>query len=618
VPIRSPDKPDVCEAGDRLPKHGNLLSRGVRQGRFRLTVAALVFVLGGAETYAATDLSTVKFEWMVKIPMRDGVDLAATVYRPADEAMRSACLFTLTPYTRQTYHTAGEYFAARGYPFLSVDVRGRGDSGGIFAPMLQEAKDGFDVVEWLAKQPYCNGKVGMWGGSYSGYDQWATAKERPPHLATIVPVASPYPGVDFPSVQNIFGPYDVQWLTATSGHAFQGAIFGDSDFWARASLSWFESGRPFRDFDAIVGNPLPVFQEWISHPEQGPYWDAYNPTTAEYASLTIPILAITGMYDNQQSGTLTFYRDYMKAAAPEGRARYFLVMGPWDHAGTRKSTDNVGGIKFGPHALLDIPRLHADWYAWTMKEGPKPEFLKNHVAYYVSAADQWRYADTLEAITAQMRPFYLESTGGAANDVLSSGLLAAAKPSGAPDRYVYDPRDTSNAALEAGLDSSSMLDRTMVYAMRGKELIYHSAPFLNDTEIAGFFRLSAWIAIDQTDTDFDVSINEILIDGTAIPLSSQLLRARYRESLRSAKLVTTQQPQRYDFNSFAFASRVIRKGSRLELIVGPAESISLERNYNSGGVVSEESIKNARPVTVTLFHDAAHPSVLYVPIGAAS
>lgn len=590
----------------------------MQASRLCTPVAVLAFVFGCASAnLTASAVSSVTFEWMVKIPMRDGVELAASVYRAGDGSTRAPCLFTLTPYTRQTYHAVGEYFAARGYPFLTVDVRGRGDSGGVFRPLVQEANDGYDVVEWLAKQPYCDGKVGMWGGSYSGYAQWATAKGRPPHLETIVPVASPYAGVDFPLEQNVFGPYDVQWLTAISGRAFQGAIFGDGDFWTQASLRWFESGRPFREFDALTGNPLPVFQEWIAHPEQGPYWDAYNPTSADFAAITIPILAITGMYDNQQLGTLTFYRNYTKAASRAGRTRYFLVIGPWDHGGTRKSTDNVGGIKLGPHALLDISQLHADWYGWTMKGGPRPEFLKKAIAYYVSAADQWRYADSLEAITGERRLLYLESTGGAANDVLSSGNLVAGKPSGAPDRYVYDPRDNSSAEVEAGLDSSSMLDRTMVYAMRGKELFYHSPPFSQDTEISGFFRLSAWIAIDEPDTDFEVSISEILIDGTAIPLTSQLLRARYRKSLRSAELVTTREAQLYDFNAFAFASRLIRKGSRLELIIGPAQSISLEKNYNSGGVVSDESVKDARSVTVSLFHDRAHPSVLYVPIAAA-
>jgi uncharacterized protein len=135
------------------------------------------------------DAAKVQFTWSVKIPLRDGVHLNATVYTPRDQEAPAPCIFTLTPYIAQTYHVRGIYFAAHGLPFLTVDVRGRGNSEGEFHPFIQEAKDGYDVVEWLARQPYCNGKVSMWGGSYAGYDQWATAKEFPPHLATIVPVA---------------------------------------------------------------------------------------------------------------------------------------------------------------------------------------------------------------------------------------------------------------------------------------------------------------------------------------------------------------------------------------------------------------------------------------------
>src|SRR5262249_12847564 len=158
----------------------------------------------------------------------------------------------------------------------------------------------------------------MWGGSYAGYDQWAAAKERPPHLATIVPVASPYAGVDFPMSNNIFAPYDEQWLNYTAGHASQTAIFGDGKFWTSAYRRWFESGRPFKEFDAIAGMPSKTFQDWVPHPEPGPFWDAYNPTAADYAALTLPILTITGMYDDDQPGAMAHYRHYMAATSAEG------------------------------------------------------------------------------------------------------------------------------------------------------------------------------------------------------------------------------------------------------------------------------------------------------------
>ena len=153
--------------------------------------------------------------------------LNATVYRPKEQRAPAPCIFTLTPYIGDSYHDRAMYFAGHGLPFLLVDVRGRGNSEGTFTPFAQEINDGYDVVEWLAKQPYCNGKVSMWGGSYAGFDQWATAKNRPPHLATIVPAAAAFPGVDFPARNNISYQYLMQWLTYTAGHALQSKLFAD-------------------------------------------------------------------------------------------------------------------------------------------------------------------------------------------------------------------------------------------------------------------------------------------------------------------------------------------------------------------------------------------------------
>jgi uncharacterized protein len=564
---------------------------------------------------AVPDAAKVQFAWGVKIPMRDGVHLNATVYTPREQKTPAPCIFTLTPYIAQSYHVRGVYFAAHGLPFLTVDVRGRGNSEGAFRPFLQEAKDGYDVVEWLAQQPYCNGKVSMWGGSYAGYDQWATAKEFPPHLATIVPVASPYAGVDFPMFGNVFAPYDMQWLTHTSGHTGQDAIFGDAAFWAAKFRQWFEAGRPFASLDTMLGNPSPIFQEWIAHPHADAYWDAYNPTAEQYAKLSIPILTITGSHDGDQPGALTHYREYMRNASPEGRARHYLIIGPWDHAGTRTPSAQFGGLTFGKASLVDLPKLHLEWYAWTMQGGPKPEFLRKPVAYYVMYADTWRYADTLESITARTLALHLDSRVNA-NDVLSSGALAAAAPRGTPDHYIYDPHDVSTAQLESTLDPDSIVDQRMIFALRGKQLVYHSAPFEKDTEISGFFKLSAWIAIDQPDTDLSVNIYELREDGSSIPLTGDTLRARYRRSVRQPELIRTKAPLRYDFEHFTFVSQQVKKGSRLRLTVGPVNSIYSEKNYNSDGAVARESMADARPVSVTLYHDATHPSTLYVPLGA--
>jgi hypothetical protein len=328
-------------------------------------------------------------------------------------------------------------------------------------------------------------------------------------------------------------------------------------------------------------------------------------------------LTITGMYDDDQPGALAHYSRYMQAASPEGRARHFLVIGPWNHAGTRTPQAQFGGLSFGPASLVDLPQLHLDWYRYTMEGGPRPEFLKKAVAYYVTGAEKWRYADSLEAVTSKTVPFYLDSTGEAAHDLYTAGSLGREVVGrGKPDHYIYDPTDLSLARVESETNLELLRNLEVVHANPSK-VVYVSAPFAADIEISGFFRLAAYIAIDQPDTDFTVSVLEIGRDGTATPLSSDVMRARYRESLRTGKLVATKSPLQYEFKSFTFASKLVEAGSRLALVLTAGNSILLEKNYNAGGDVADETKADARNVKVTLFHDARHPSALYVPLGAA-
>jgi putative CocE/NonD family hydrolase len=560
------------------------------------------------------DATKIDFRWGVKVPMRDGVHLGATLYTPKNSTTPTPCLLSITPYTAQGLHDRGVYFAAHGLPFLAIDSRGRGNSEGVFRPFIQEAQDGYDAVEWLAKQTYCNGKVAMWGGSYVGYDQWATAKERPPHLATIVPVASVYPGLDFPMFNNVPYPYIMQWLTLVSGHAGQDAIFDDSSFWIATDRHWYESGTPFVQLDRLLGNPSPTFQEWVAHPHPDAYWDAYTPSTSQYAQLEIPILTITGSHDGDQPGALAYYQQHMTHGSSATQAKHYLIIGPWDHPGTRRPKTEFAGLTVGSASLVDLPQLHLQWYAWTMQGGPKPEFLQKRVAYYVMGADRWRYADSLEAVTARHQSLWLDSAVNA-TDVFRSGSLQQARGKGAADHYIYDPRDVSDTEFTPLPKEGPLVDQRRTYAASGKQLVYHSDPFESDTEISGFFRFSAWIGIDQPDTDFAVDIYEIAVNGSSTYLTGDLMRARYREDFRSPRLVQTTAPLQYDFERFTFVSRQIRKRTRLRLTLRPINFYTVQKNYNSGKTVAEESMADARPVTVRLFHDARHPSVLYVPIG---
>jgi len=577
--------------------------------------------------------------WGVKIPMRDKVELNATLYLPKTpdgSPPRTPVIFTLTPYISDTYHARGAYFASHGYRFALVDVRGRGNSGGEFEPFANEPRDGHDVVEWLAKQPFCDGKVAMWGGSYAGFDQWATAKEFPPHLATIVPAAAAHPGLDYPSYNNIGMTYDVQWFTLTSGHTAQDNLFGDQKFWRTKFLDAYKKHIPFKSLDLFVGNPLVNFQRILKHPTADAYYDAMLPTREQFQKIALPILTITGQYDGDEMGALTYYRDHFANASPETRAKHFLIIGPWDHAGTRTPTDEVGGVKFGPGALVDLNDLHRQWYDWTMKARPKPAFLKNQVAYYLlapgnsGANGEWKYADNFETLTANPKTFYLDSNDGDANGVFRSGALVDATPtsrsgvqrgggtaSTGTDAFVYDPMDLGRGENVEGTDpkeKTAALDQTFALSIGKDGLVYHTEPLANETPFVGCPALTLWVSIDTPDVDLECDLYEIQPDGTSIALWSDIRRLRYRESLREAKLVKPGEIVRRDFTPGTFVARRLMKGSRLRLIVTAVNSILWQKNYCSGGVVAEETAKDAQTCNVQIYHHAEHPSVIQLPL----
>ncbi len=585
-----------------------------------ILLAALCFTLQAAPSLAqesgAPALPIPKMRWGVKIPMRDGVMLNATIFQPLGQKDPVPVIFTFTPYIGDSYMDRAVYFAQHGYVYALVDVRGRGNSGGSFEPFVNEAKDGYDVVEWLAKQSYCNGKVTMWGGSYAGFDQWTVLKEFPPHLATIVPAAAAHPGVDFPFEYNIFGPYIEQWLTFTSGVTSNANLFGAAAFWNARTHEYYDSHAAFKEYDRIAGNPSAVFQKWVEHPILDAYYDAMAPTPEQYKRIAFPILTITGHYDGDQPGAFTYYKRHMEYGTADAKQNHYLIIGPWDHAGTRTPRREVGGLKFGEASVLDLNKLHTEWYDWVMKSGQKPEFLKKRIAYYVvgAGAENWKYADNLEGISNEKRTLYLDSNGKA-ESVFQSGGLRDKKSSGASaDKWTYDPLDTRPGDTEPTEDAAGLTSQWAVMNTFGNGAIYHSEPFAEATEITGFLKLTLWLSMDVPDTDLEVNVYEILPSGSSVELTSGTMRARYRESLRQEKLVTPGKTEKYVFDDFTFFSRRIAKGSRLRLFVHCPNTPSVEKNYNSGGVAALETAKDAKTAHITLVHDAEHPSALELPV----
>jgi putative CocE/NonD family hydrolase len=545
----------------------------------------------------------------VKIPLRDGVRLNATLYKPLPAAGPLPAVFMFSPYPDDTEHPSGSYFAARGYIYAYVDVRGRGDSEGVFHP-LDEGQDGYDVVEWFAKQPWSNGKVAMFGGSYAGMDQWQAAGLHPPHLVTIAPVASVRPSVDFPFQNGIAGPYMLQWLTFTTGHTLYSGVFNDDKLWEAAGKRLFLDKAAFNQFDRYAGNTETNFQLWLSHPDIDSFWKRLQLSREQVASVNIPTLVITGAQDGDQPGTLSFYADHITTTDAKTLANYYLVIGPWNHPGTREPKADFGGQHYGSASLVDVLRLHREWYDYTMKSGVKPAFLQKPVAYYVSGtgAECWKYADSLATVSTKSQTLYLDATGGATS-IYHSGSLLPAQGNATGGSFLSDPND---------LSSAEHTDSQPGFDLHGDGLIFHSEPFSADTEIDGRVDLHLWLSIDAPDTDLGYQLYLVTPDGKTRFLDYGLTRARYRHSFEHAEPVHENQPEEYRFpNSTWFAVRA-QKGSQLRLIVGSLNSPDFEKNWNSMKPVAEQTAADAHVAHIKLLQTTDHPSTLTLPLGDAA
>ena len=566
----------------------------------------------------AVEEQAVSVDSGVKIPMRDGINLGTTIFKPKEMQKPLPGIIHFSPYIAEGYSNRARFLARKGYVVALVDVRGRGNSEGQFKPFVNEGRDGRDVVEWLASRPWTNGKVAMFGGSYTGWDQWTTIKEFPPHLETIIPAVSTYPGTEgIPKNRNIFLSYVIKWLNTVS----DSPLSVGRDF-PKARYEMYRQHSPFNTLDKIYGNTSTEFQTMVRHPAVDEYWDAMNPTIEDYAQIDKPILTVTGYFDADQTGAMTHYRRHVRHASPEARTKHFLVIGPWDHGGAQACRRTNGGLTFDEASLIDNYELYTQWFDWTMKGGRKPEFLKKNVAYYVMGAEEWNYADSLEAINSTPVKLYLDSSERGQNP----GKLRKGRPKlAASGKYMYDPLDLRPGEFEheqGREDGSYNIFGTSAKSQRyatsverfGNGLIYQSEPFHENTELTGYAKLVAWISMDVPDTDFMVTLHEILPDGTSIQLTDDALRARYRESNREEKLVTPGEITRYEFSQFWFFSREIAKGSRLQMVFWSPNSIHLEKNYNGGGVVAEESAKDARTANIVMHHGAQHASYIELPV----
>jgi putative CocE/NonD family hydrolase len=502
----------------------------------RLAAAALCLLF--AWQASAAEL---KHLFGVRMPMRDGVELSADIWMPSDEGRYPAILIR-TPYVktnqRHRFPEYGAYFASHGYAFVVQDVRGRGDSDGDFDFFFGEGEDGFDTIEWIATQSWSNGRVGMMGASYWGTVQWLAAREKPPHLACIVPTAPA--GRYFDEVPYNGGAFMLGWalpyLNDISGQIAQSINAAEGD--------WEEllQHRPLEDLDELMGREMRLYQEFLEHPTLDAYWKRISFTAEDFRNLDLPALTVTGWFDGDQPGALFYWR----GMAEHSRARdsQFLLIGPWTHSQTYLGGElKLNDMEFAPESVVDTKALHLAFFNRYL-EGSSTDFDHPRARVYVTGSNRWRELAEYPPAEAGYRRLYLHSSGRA-NTLIGDGSLSWEAPEEeAPDRYSYDPKNPVPSSVG---DEELAIDRRAI-ERRDDVLVYTTEVLEEPLEVIGtvFVRLHA--ASDALDTDFTANILDVYPDGRAVKLANKaagVIRARFRNGYASEELITPGKAEEY-------------------------------------------------------------------------
>ena len=563
------------------------------------------------------------------IPLRDGVRLEAWIFKPSHLEARAPAVLELTQYDidggrDQDFKT----FVDRGYVFVQVEVRGRGRSGGVKSDNigLQVGRDGHDAVEWIARQPWSDGHVFMYGGSFVGMTQWHTASQLPPHLTGIAPYVPIYPGWDVPNTNGIPQAWSAVIMGYVSGRTLNDDYIR-SDYWQQKMLEHYARQAPFRTLDDDIGiaqddwwmedrrgRKLSFMKMWLDHVGDQAFNLAGEPKPAQLARMNFPVLTATGFFDDDQPGALHYYRRFLQYASPQETANILLVIGPWDHLGTQHPQKVIDGLTIPDSAVLDMNKLHADWYDWVLGRGPRPALLHDRVTYYLLGANQWRYAHSLDGASSGNLTLYLEDPAGTPRDVFHSGALSRSKPGAEPPATIVDdPRTLPELAVAQYAADEDLLSQFRAYEKGA--LIFHSAPLPQSVDMAGQMRLNLIVRADTPDFDLWAEVQMVKPDGSAVTLGQDVRRARFRDGFFKQELLKPGQTVTIPF-VFNWAGWRIPAGARIRLVLMPLNSPNYQKNYNTGGRIGYEDPRNARVAHLTLFHDGTRASALSLPLAA--
>src|SRR2546426_2454590 len=524
------------------------------------------------------------------------------VVRQRSVARRLPALLNFTIYADSESNLVDARRAAsNGYVGVIGFTRGKMCSPDQPVPYEHDGSDAAALIDWIAAQPWSDGRVGMHGGSYEGFTQWAAAKHMPKALKTIIPAVAVAPGIDVPMDGNLFLSFVYPWpFYTTNSKALDDTTYFNFARWNRLNHDWYLSGRPYRDLDKIDGTPNPIFDEWIAHPTYDSYWQSMIPYENDFARINIPVLQTAGYYYGGPGAALYYLMQHYKYTP---RAEHYLVIGPYDHVLGQRGLVNalgdtiyeVGGYKVDPVALTDFGELRYQWFDYIFKGAPRPALLKDKINYEVMGANEWKHAPSIAAMSNQALRYYLIALRVGENYRLTERnpetTTTVVQNIDLGDRTDADRRSPGGGIVDSAIDTWN-------------GIAFVSNPLMSPIETSGLFSGRLEFITNKKDFDINISLYELTSKNEYVLLSTYWTRASAMGDLVNRRLLTPGVREHLDFKSVRLTSRRMQPGSRIVVSINVIKQPGMQINYGTGKDVSDETIADAKePLWIRWFGD---------------
>lgn len=543
----------------------------------------------------------------VDVPMRDGIALSTDLYFPSEQTKPSSVILIRTPYGRTSLAGYGRYFSAHGYVVAIQDVRGRYDSDGEWIPFLHEGADGYDAIEWLAAQAWSTGRIGMYGGSYSAFAQFAAALLKPPHLQTIIPNISagmPFDGFPYVGGALLLGSA-VRWvdlMESAKTPAQMAEVSGD-----HRALDWTSllDSLPVVDLDrAILGSEIEYWRDWTTHNFDDAYWSPVS-YLDELSSLELPVFLQSGWFDPGSRGTLLAYINLAKSRSEAIK----MVMGPWAH--TDQSSPYVYGDYMGDKADIELMSMYVEWFDHWLRSEKTDVLTEPLVQIFNIGENEWIEGDTYPLSSSWQEELALGGVSSPPSQELDLNLALQHQTSVAEySSYSYDPGNPSpcfSEYLRTGMGEEygrAVLERTDV-------LVFDTSPLASPLTIAGPVSVVLYAASSCSDTDWCVTVCGITPTGDSYPIGMTwgIVRASLRDSRAEPTLLEFGTVYEYQID-LSHTGFTLPAGDRLRAVVSSSSFPEFSRNLNTG---SHSEMTAAYVVAhQKVFHSEEYPSRLVI------